>query len=144
MRLNCTIDGITISGGEPFDQADALAELLEGISVHKPEWSVIVYSGYKMKEILENVPDALNILRNIDVIIDGEFQKEFPSEHPLTGSGNQKIYYLTERGKEMKVSIDLLPQNSINFGIGYKHDMLIGVINENARNIIHERLGIKG
>jgi anaerobic ribonucleoside-triphosphate reductase activating protein len=143
LRLNCTIDGITISGGEPFDQPEPLAELLEGLSDHRPDWNVMVYTGYRLSE-LSRISFTLNLLSKIDVLIDGEYRRDISSDHPLIGSGNQKLHFLTERGLAMKDQIDLLPQNNANLGIGYDRDMLIGVLNPDARKDIHKMLGVKG
>src|SRR5690349_2700599 len=48
LAIAAPLDGITISGGEPFDQAASLAALVEMLRVQRPEWNVIIYSGYTL------------------------------------------------------------------------------------------------
>lgn len=145
LKINHVVDGITISGGEPFEQAEALTALLKEISKNRPEWNIMVYSGYELLEVFGKYNRSFNIFKYIDVLIDGEYQKDVPSEHPLTGSGNQKIYYLTKRGRKMKKQIDTLSYNRINLGVGSENDyMLIGVVNAFTRHTIHKGLGLNG
>lgn len=144
LRLNHIFDGITISGGEPFEQAVPLAELLGGISEHKPDWNILIYSGLLLSEILKNNEENSKIMTFTDVLIDGDYQVDLPSKHPLTGSGNQKVHYLTNRGRTMNLQIDSIAHNKVNLGIasGPEH-MLIGVFKPEMRNIIHESFGIR-
>ena len=51
---NPVIEGITISGGEPFQQAPALELLLAIIKDARPELTVGIYTGYTLKELQEN------------------------------------------------------------------------------------------
>jgi len=44
-RINYELDGITISGGEPFDQAGAVQELLAKIKRKWPAWNNIYIQG---------------------------------------------------------------------------------------------------
>lgn len=89
-------DGITLSGGEPFLQSEALAELC--IRIHKLERDdidIICYTGYTYEEILEISEKSmsyLTLLRNIDYLIDGKFVKDKASmDINWRGSTNQRI-----------------------------------------------------
>lgn len=137
--MNHILDGITISGGEPFEQVVPLAELLGGISEHKPDWSILVYSGFRLSEISKDSEENNKCITFIDVLIDGGYQMDLSSKHPLTGSGNQKIHYLTNRGRTTKLQIDSIAHNKVNLGIasGQEH-MIIGVFKPEMRRIIHE------
>lgn len=84
------IDGVTFSGGEPFDkelELTALGRLLKEKSVNI--WS---YSGYTFEEILRN-PMKANLLSIIDVLVDGKFDKTLTGNGDLLyrGSSNQRI-----------------------------------------------------
>ena len=85
------IEGITISGGEPFLQQDALCELIRKVREHK-DIGVIIYTGMKYSEI-ENTALA----HSADLIIDGEYVKELNDNKSLRGSSNQNALCLTER-----------------------------------------------
>lgn len=87
------IDGITITGGEPFDQATGLSEVIDGL----PEQiNVLVFSGYRYEELIEK-QDARELLSRIDVLIDGEYVDELNDNNSaLRGSLNQHIWYLNK------------------------------------------------
>ena len=85
------IEGITISGGEPFLQQDALCELISKVQEQK-DVGVIIYTGMKYIEI-ENTALA----HSADIIIDGEYVEELNDNKSLRGSSNQNVLCLTER-----------------------------------------------
>ncbi len=89
---NC--DGITITGGEPFDQEDALVELLLFLRPYK--LSILVYSGYNF-ELLNQKKVIENGL--IDTLISEPFDYKQPQTKALLGSDNQIIHLLTDLGK---------------------------------------------
>ena len=88
------IEGLTISGGEPFLQDKALHELIQLLRNEK-DLGVIMYTGYR----LEDLADSL-LIQDIDVLIDGEYKEELNDGFSLRGSSNQRIHFLTERYKE--------------------------------------------
>lgn len=136
MSLEPQLDGLTISGGEPFDQSGALVVLLRDLRQLRPAWNVIVYSGYTLQEICCDMTGRAELLNYVDVLIDGPFRKEIPPKFALTGSGNQTIHYLTARGQSLRSAVESFPPGQINWGIGAgSHDMLIGVADERARDM---------
>lgn len=86
---NPLLSGITLSGGEPFAQPDAMAEIARGakrLNLH-----VIAYSGYTFEQLL-GMPGALPLLNSIDVLIDGPFKRDQRSLALIfRGSRNQRI-----------------------------------------------------
>lgn len=91
------LDGITISGGEPFLQAEALIELLDMVH-EKRNLGVILYTGYLLEDIQANVlPEAANLLKRIDLLIDGPYIETLNDNGALRGSSNQRILPLTDR-----------------------------------------------
>ncbi len=87
-------DGITISGGEPFDQPEALAALLAQVHLLS-ECSILVYSGYPFETLLDKHPQ---VLAAIDVLISEPFDGTQQQKALLRGSANQQVRCLTERG----------------------------------------------
>ncbi|HHR6078105.1 TPA: 4Fe-4S single cluster domain-containing protein [Providencia alcalifaciens] len=87
-------DGITISGGEPFEQLDALQCLLTLLrqSFHG---DILVYSGYEWDDISSQV---LNMNGLIDGLISGPYQENAPQTLALRGSDNQQLHCLTPLG----------------------------------------------
>jgi len=139
LDLDTYLDGITISGGEPFDQAPALAELLSALHTERPAWSVLIYTGYLIEEIKEDGSGRAKLLDCADILIDGPYRRRIPREHPLTGSGNQRVHYLTERGRSLKLQVDATPAEQVNLGLGAGSlDMIIGVTETTTRDEVCE------
>ena len=89
-------DGVTISGGEPFDQPQALAKLLSHIrGVHSGD--ILVYSGHSL-EVLSQTLQAFEGL--IDLLIADPLQLEAPQTLALRGSDNQRLIPLTPLGRD--------------------------------------------
>lgn len=87
------IEGITISGGEPLDQAPELADLLEAL---KQEISLptLLFTGYTLEEISDD-PDKEYVLNLVDAVICGPYQRNTPSPSGFPGSRNQQILLIT-------------------------------------------------
>lgn len=95
-------DGITISGGEPFYQADKLYKLLSGILSVKPETGVIIYTGYKIEELINSGEKYIKELlaHYTDILIDGEYIESLDDDKGLRGSSNQQAHFLSEKYRE--------------------------------------------
>ncbi len=142
LAVSRRLDGLTITGGEPFEQARALAELLRQIRAARPHWSVLVYSGHTLASLRRRGAEAEALLGQIDVLIDGPYRSDRPARHPLAGSGNQAVHLLTERGRGMLKHIKALPMGQANLGFGTldDEDWLIGVMDPATRGAINTRL----
>ena len=84
--------GVTVSGGEPFEQPEAIKFLSKGIK--EAGLSVLCFTGNKIENISEKYSE---ILEYIDLLIDGEFieeQKDY--SRPWVGSKNQRYHFLTD------------------------------------------------
>ena len=89
-------EGITISGGEPFLQSEALYEMLKIIK-SKRDLGVIIYTGYLFEEIRDNP-----LIEFVDILIDGPYVDELNDGIALRGSSNQKVIFLSDRYKEFE------------------------------------------
>ena len=93
IKGNPLLDGITLSGGEPFEQAAAFSKLVQ--RVKKINLDVIVYTRYTYEKILRAVrirPDWGSLLEATDILIDGPFIEEQKSYMlKFRGSANQRI-----------------------------------------------------
>lgn len=84
------IDGVTISGGEPFLNSRVLYELVSKLKEITDD--VLIFSGYTYDELISRNDKYVNQIFNmISAIIDGPFIKELHSNTGLKGSSNQKI-----------------------------------------------------
>ena len=91
VRENPLLDGITLSGGEPFCQPEACRALAE--AAHDLGMSVWCYTGYTWEKLMQEAdPARLALLDAVDVLVDGPFilaQKSL--ELKFCGSRNQRL-----------------------------------------------------
>ncbi len=96
IRSTPDIEGISLLGGEPFGQADGLAELAERV---RHRLTVMVYSGFTLAELRAR-PDsgARRLLAATDLLVDGRYERDQPeTRRRWIGSRNQICHFLTER-----------------------------------------------
>ncbi|RUM60821.1 MAG: radical SAM protein [Persephonella sp.] len=84
---------ITISGGEPFDQSEALEYILKKLKKNNFN-DILVYTGYEYDELIKKYK---NILDYIDVLIAGRFIEGLESKYIWKGSENQKMYIFNKK-----------------------------------------------
>lgn len=88
MQDNPLLDGITLTGGDPFCQPLACTELAR--SAHEMGLNVWAYSGWTYEELLAN-PEMSRLLRELDVLVDGPFiLSQRTLEKRFMGSKNQR------------------------------------------------------
>lgn len=89
-RLLATDEDITFSGGDPMFQIEAFAELASIIKA-KSNKNIWCYTGYTFEQLLRN-NKSLELLKNIDVLVDGRFIEEQKDKEILfRGSRNQRL-----------------------------------------------------
>jgi anaerobic ribonucleoside-triphosphate reductase activating protein len=85
------ITGVTISGGDPFFQYEALLDLCRLIR-RVTSLDIWVYTGFEEQEIRQLYPEILSC---VDALVLGKFiQEEKTSSLPFIGSKNQKVIYV--------------------------------------------------
>lgn len=85
------VDGITVSGGEPFEQARDCRELLEGVHERIPD--ILLFTGYTIEELHAlRSRDVEQVLENTAVLVDGEYIEEENHGSVLRGSDNQRVH----------------------------------------------------
>lgn len=93
------VDGVTLSGGDPFEQADSLLPLLQKLKVEGI--NVWVYTGY-LYDQLQGDPSMSQLLPYIDVLVEGPYMQQLHTDHiKYIGSSNQNILHL-ENGQIKK------------------------------------------
>jgi anaerobic ribonucleoside-triphosphate reductase activating protein len=112
--LNQNVEGVTFSGGEPFQQAPALELLISFIKERRPELSIGSFTGYTLQELRDGkfnwwhpelrtmIPGDAKlsnaILKQMDFIIAGRYnQLQRCDDKPLCGSRNQEVHFLSTR-----------------------------------------------
>ena len=86
------LTGVTISGGEPFDQD--ISDLAKGLK--DLGMNVWVYTGYTIEQLMKSSKDYIpTALQYIDVVVDGKFDITKTDNAPkYVGSTNQRFIYL--------------------------------------------------
>ena len=97
-KLPAGIEGITLLGGEPFEQAAGGAELARAAKARG--LTVMVFSGYGLAELRAR-DDAGELLGLTDLLVDGRYDQTRPEPAPplgrrWIGSANQTMHYLTD------------------------------------------------
>jgi anaerobic ribonucleoside-triphosphate reductase activating protein len=105
------LDGVTISGGEPFDQPKPLAALLDGLAAWRKaagrDFDILCYSGYPLKT-LEKKHGKL--LGKLDALIPEPYADGRPLGGLWRGSDNQTLVPLSPRGQARYADCVAAPQ----------------------------------
>lgn len=126
-----TVDGFTLTGGDPLFQPDALRELLPVLTEISDD--ILMYTGYDYGNLKDQYAD---ILQYISILIDGRYVEELNEEELLKGSTNQRIIVLNDvyRDKyneylsthENEIQNFTTPTGTISVGIhrpGYEQEL---------------------
>lgn len=93
-------DGVTLSGGEPFDQPAALGALLAALhrwrrELHR-DFDILCYSGHPLARLQR---DHAGLLQQLDALIPEPYVDKQPMTHVWRGSANQPLVVCSERGR---------------------------------------------
>lgn len=125
-------EGLTLLGGEPFDQAAACARLCE--AARERGLGVICFTGYTLESLRER-GDAGRMLGSIDLLVDGPYLADQPeTERALVGSSNQRFVHLTDRYADYdparaknRVELRITPQGHVEVAGFLERDPLAGL-----------------
>lgn len=91
-------DGITLTGGEPMQQYEAVmcfCALIKRLT----DLNIYVFSGYTLEELERLYPDKV-FIHYIDYLMDGRYENEIHDDANVRGSANQKLYHFNGRDAE--------------------------------------------
>lgn len=128
VKLQKSITGVTISGGEPFLQFEELFDLMKSIK-ENTSLDIMLYSGYKYQELVSKYDEYKDkFFSLIDILIDGEYRENENTNSLYRGSDNQKIYFLSEKYKKFEEVIYKSKNRSIEFNMTKDNEIfLVGV-----------------
>lgn len=98
------IEGLTITGGEPLDQAAAVLDLAHRYKLRSGR-SVLLLTGYSR----EALPFVLGpsryekLVRSVDVVVAGPFRRNLRQAHSLSGSFNKEIVHFSDRYEDVDI-----------------------------------------
>lgn len=134
-------DGITITGGEPFDQYESLIQLCRGIK-ENTTLSIFIYTGFTIEDLYQKF-NKREIIHYVDYILDGPYIKNQHSNTNLKGSENQKFY--------KKIAKKMVPfenhheiDKKWSFNLANENVFLSGIPKENDLQKIVSELHSKG
>ena len=93
------VDGLTVSGGEPFDQPEGLLALVRWFADTYGD-DILIYTGYTLEELHGmNSGTVEEILTAVSVLVDGSYVEENNDGIGLRGSSNQRIHVMKNRNR---------------------------------------------
>lgn len=124
------IEGITISGGEPFLQQEALSKLIDTLH-SKRDLGVIAYTGMLYEEIADTP-----LAKRCDLIVDGEYVEALNDDLSLRGSSNQHVICVTDRYADVVSQHYGRPGRKVEFILEDAHVSMVGIPPKKANQII--------
>lgn len=97
---------LTITGGEPFDQANELASLCNWFSSTVSK-DIFIYTGYTLQQLKDTDDENVkSVLSHIAALVDGEYIQELNMGNKIKGSENQKLFVFREEYRKIFTSLD--------------------------------------
>jgi anaerobic ribonucleoside-triphosphate reductase activating protein len=96
-RVRDRVEGITLLGGEPFEQGAALAPFARG--ARERGLSVVAFTGHLLEDLrLDRPAGSRELLAEVDLLVDGPYRADLPErDRRWSGSANQRFHFLTGR-----------------------------------------------
>lgn len=118
--VDSQVEGLTLIGGEPFDQPAAGATLAR--KAQEQGLGVIVFSGYEYETLRGRGQETKRFLASIDLLVDGPYQAwNQETDRALVGSTNQRFIHISDRYSSYRpeiaanrIDIRVLPDGSID------------------------------
>lgn len=133
------IDGVTITGGEPFLQKQELHALVRAIKASVTD-DIMVYTGYTLKQLQEFEDSSVNsILSSITVLIDGIYQDALNDGVGLRGSANQQVHIMDPRYERFRPVLESGRRQVQN--VHYGNNLFsVGIPMKNFREVLVKNL----
>lgn len=141
------LDGMTVSGGEPFEQIDGLIALLAQVrrATSGRAFDILVYSGHTLAELRRSA-GADQVLALVDVLVDGRYRSTRPTNLPFRGSDNQQLHRFTELADIRYASADdpTTPRPSLQVVVEDTSVTWVGIPQPGQLEAIRSSLAAKG
>jgi anaerobic ribonucleoside-triphosphate reductase activating protein len=136
------VEGVTVSGGEPLLQAGPLEEFLRFIKENS-NLNTMVYSGFTIEEI-RAVPARAECLRQIDLLIDGRYDRSLP-QVLWRGSSNQRLFSPTGYFSQAQLTLwENTLQNNLEVHLVNNRVLIVGIPDVGFLDQFQQRLKQRG
>jgi anaerobic ribonucleoside-triphosphate reductase activating protein len=133
--------GVTISGGEPFEQPEALLEVLLSVRSAWPDADILIYSGYSLSR-LRRVHSA--ILDLVDAAITEPFVAGSETDALWRGSANQVLTTFSDRARDRYAEATRQAGLSLQVGVDDQGLFITGVPRRGDLDRVREMLVGRG
>lgn len=134
-------DGVTISGGEPFEQYEPLIAFLHLVK-QKTALDVYCFSGFYLEELNERFPDRL-FYRYLDYLVDGRYVAGRHENRNAKGSSNQTLYRFADGVARLQAEDFSVNQWSLRVGEN-ETIYMAGIPKKSDLNLISRQLAKVG
>jgi anaerobic ribonucleoside-triphosphate reductase activating protein len=118
------LDGVTISGGEPFQQPEALHSLCSELRRRWSDVDILAYSGYRLSRLRQMHPEILGLL---DALVAEPFIESRPTEARWRGSSNQEVTLLSGRADGRYSTVPELPGDRLQVTVDEEGVWVAGI-----------------
>ncbi|MFC0541926.1 4Fe-4S single cluster domain-containing protein [Kutzneria chonburiensis] len=123
------VDGVTISGGEPTDQLEALASLLDGLrrwrTTRRPDADVLLFTGREPDWLDTEAAQALH--GYVDAVVIGPYRADLAGDTPLRGSENQVLVTMSHLGEQRYGDLSSMPRQRVQINVDGQSVWMIGI-----------------
>lgn len=111
--LGCRgVEGVTLSGGEPMDQAEGLCALVDQVRSNR-DIGVVCYTGYSLERLQASGSAAQrSLLKRADLLVDGPYREGLHADLLWRASSNQRLRVLSPRYAEFVHGLDAAADRS--------------------------------
>ena len=90
-------DGLSLSGGDPLHLRNrgTVLDVCTRFKHRYPEKDIWMWTGFRFEDVKDD-PVVSEIFRLVDVVIDGKYEKDNPTQKPWRGSDNQRLIKVKE------------------------------------------------
>ena len=120
-------DGVTISGGEPLDQTDAVEFLLSELN-RRGIRDILLYSGYSKHTALKKLSTLPDL---IAALVDGPFIEGDVTSSAWKGSANQKLTIFRDEYREVYEQWSTIEERNVQLIRKNAEYYLIGIPRQN-------------